>query len=498
LWINLTGVEGPTADTLTADADYTLINNTGTNDAGNDTDIRFRAQYRIDALGSDTVQYTNSAARDWATLLAAIEAVSAGTKTIDVGLNTETDTSLGVNASGLKTVEIGLNTETDSTFGVTVQVAGVKTVSVGLVTELDSAFAHSVYVLGQVVITQPLDTTYRVVICDLADVAMSEVPALNLAYGFELNGVGFCTFVLPTLHDKCKRSTLTPGKRIVKVYRNETLVWAGYLWGASISDERGVRFNCQGYLSRLGKRYIDSTKTYDNVEQSDIAWDLIDFTQSQTDGALGITRQTANTGVHRNIKYAHWERIKVLDAITELSAMGDGFDFEIDENKVFKTFYPNKGTSNPNLVMEFGKNIFGFSYVDDAGSVINEVSALGSGEGTNMCIATSVSTGSRSGYGLLEEAFDFSNSKYFDNLQKKSDAMLRLYNGPRWQPQLSLHVGGDFPYNAVSVGDNIPLKIDYGYVEIDQTFRITNVEYQVSNEGREAVTVHFDSVPARP
>ena len=498
LWLTVAGIEGPTADTLTGDSDYTNLTTAGTNDSGDDTDIRHRSQYRIGALGSDTVQFTNSVARDWATFLVAIEAVSAGAKTIDVGLNTETDTARPITSGGLKTVSVGLAGETDTPFAHTVQVAGVKTVDVGLVTELDSALSAGVQTQGQVVITQPLDTTYRVVICDLSNVEMDEVPTSNLAYGFELNSAGFCTFVLPLLHLKATRSLLTPGQRIVRVYRNETLVWGGYLWDASISDERGVRFSCRGFLSRLEKRYIDSTKNYVNEEQCGIAWDLIQFTQAKTGGDLGITKGTTNTGVKRDIKYPAWERVKIFDAITELSALADGFDFDIDATRTFKTYYPNKGKTKLDLVMEFGKNIFGFSYVDAANTLSNEISALGAGDGPNMCIATAVDTSSRSTYGLLEEAASFSSTKHFSILQNKADALLRLYKAPRWQPQLSLHIGEDFPYDAMEVGDTVPLKIDYGYVDIDQNFRIMNIEFQVSNEGREAVTVHFDSVPARP
>lgn len=346
-------------------------------------------------------------------------------------------------------------------------------------------------------VSGPFDPIYRLVIADLTGTPLEEVPHNNLQYGFSLNEYGSCQWVIPIRHSKCKKSLLDPGKREVHLYRNGIRVWGGYLWQASSTDNGGVRFSAEGFGSRLDRWAIDTNKAYTNADQINIAWDLINWHQTKTNGNMGFTRGSAPaSGFTRTIKWLGYERPFLGDAIREMAEDDDGFDWEIDQFKAFNTYYKNKGTPRSDIVFELGKNVVGLSINVDAGNVANSWTGLGSGEGAAMCIAIASDATSQTAYGLLDGVETFQEIRNFAPLQRMTDSMLRQYKNARWQPQLSLQMStGDPAYGGFDLGDSCRTIAHYGYMEVDQLFRVVTIEYQLSNEGREQCSVYLDVTP---
>lgn len=337
---------------------------------------------------------------------------------------------------------------------------------------------------------------YKVILTYLNGAIIDEVPVSNLTFGYALDEAGSCSFTVALKDPKCTRAILEPGEREVKVYRDGVLVWGGYLWTAYASWGEGhVRFACEGYLSRLSKRLVTSNLTYTSLEQFDIAWNLIAHTQAKTDGNLGITRgPEGNSGVQRTRKYAQFERPNILEEIQGLADAGTGFDFEIDQNKVFHMYYPEKG-SNKLVNFELGKNIGGFSYDIDTVSIVNSVSAIGAGEGELTCVASAVDTASRSKYGLMEDTLSLQNIKRFDTLQDRANGWVARNKDARFQPQGNI-TGSDPVWTTLATGDRVTILGDYGYMELDQSFRIVTMLVQIDNTGNEQYQVTFEAIPA--
>ncbi len=86
---------------------------------------------------------------------------------------------------------------------------------------------------------------------------------------------------------------------------------------------------------------------YDNVEQVDIAWDLIDYTQSLVGGDLGISNASTVTGELRDRLYLVGD--SVGDRIKELGEVQAGFDWDIVPVSAsalqFKTWHEDRGVS---------------------------------------------------------------------------------------------------------------------------------------------------------
>jgi hypothetical protein len=92
---------------------------------------------------------------------------------------------------------------------------------------------------------------------------------------------------------------------------------------------------------------LASRLVYSDVEQVDIAWDMINDTQSRVGGALGISNASTATGVVRDRLYLVGDSIgEEIDKLSEVEA---GFDWDIIPISAsalqFKTWHEERGVS---------------------------------------------------------------------------------------------------------------------------------------------------------
>jgi len=201
---------------------------------------------------------------------------------------------------------------------------------------------------------------YRVIIGSLSGQPIEELDAAkNLQYSFILNSPGSIALTLPLRHPKSTPDLIKPGARSLLVYRNETLIWAGPLWAVTATAD-GVQLTGNGWLDILRRRYVDWTTTFTNTEQFDIAWDVM--SRMQTDAPEGFIRGVRPpSGITRQWSFTASDRKAVYDAINEIATMDKGFDFEIQPDKTWMTYYPFKGIDT-GIVFSLEKNISGISW----------------------------------------------------------------------------------------------------------------------------------------
>lgn len=337
-------------------------------------------------------------------------------------------------------------------------------------------------------------TDYRVVVADLDGTPMDELPAQNLQYSYSLDGPGSINFTVPILHSKSTLELLDPGARELHVYRNDGLVWGGYLWFLGASAQGDARCSGEGWFSMLFHRLIDQDRLYQDEDQFDIAWDLIDFTQSKTNGDLGITQQAvAASGVTRTFSYWAFQRPNLGEAIMHLHEVENGMDFEITPDKRWIAYYPERGTT-VDTPFELGKNVSGLSFELDANRLMTEVTGIGAGEGQDTLISVKSDAPSQTRYNLLQESI--TNKDITDTTLLSDSAMghLEANKTPRFQPEIAITTN-DPPFGSYSVGDHARLKADHGLITIDAEFRIIAIVVAVTNEGRDAISVFFDGEP---
>lgn len=133
-------------------------------------------------------------------------------------------------------------------------------------------------------------------------------------------------------------------------------------WGADSGD---LEVQATGYAGMLNRRIVfnGDSVSFTQVDQAEIAWSLINMTQNRVGGSLGISRGSGlNTGRKRDRTYEAGANL--LDLITQLGQVIDGFDWEIDGYLRFNVFYPIRARTPPSTAQ----------FTLDWGGMVNELS----------------------------------------------------------------------------------------------------------------------------
>ncbi len=153
-----------------------------------------------------------------------------------------------------------------------------------------------------------------------------------------------------------------PGLREVRVLRDDTPIWGGYLTGLTRQTRRGseehVEARCVGYSDILRYRHVVGDFSRPATVATTVAWDLIAHTQAQPGGDLGLTLGTV-VGTAIAVTRHLCDGDNVADAINEL-ANAAGFDWDIDAERRFVAWVGGRGQDltasvsfGPEDVLEF-------------------------------------------------------------------------------------------------------------------------------------------------
>lgn len=200
-----------------------------------------------------------------------------------------------------------------------------------------------------------------------------------------LNQGGSAGFILDTDDENCTED-------ILKINQNELIIiYKGFeMFGGQISTivkkaEGNVKYwevTCKQFFNLLEQRFCGYNKStglsepreFTTTDAGTIAWTLIDESQSETNGDLGITQGTIQTSLNRTKTY---ERKNVAEAIKELADNDYGFDFEITPDKVFNVYYPLKGSLLYDVVFRYPGNCLSMECTLNGWEVVNHELGLG-------------------------------------------------------------------------------------------------------------------------
>lgn len=250
--------------------------------------------------------------------------------------------------------------------------------------------------------------SYRWLAYDLmSGAALEELPLSAPSFGGELCGVGEFNAKLQLFDpDPVISATWTaasiPERTIVFPERDGVLVGDGYIiWqrhrhGRAPADLVGLSF-----ASILRRQRIVSDLSYTAVDQLTIANGLIDHLQSQPGAAFGIVTPAVTSGVLRDRTYYAYERKNLGEALAQLGAVENGFEWGIDVAwsggvpvKTLHLSYPRRGriAGSTGLVFELGKNLIDYHILEDGSRSARTVDVIGSGDGADMKISTKTRT----------------------------------------------------------------------------------------------------------
>ena len=263
-------------------------------------------------------------------------------------------------------------------------------------------------------------------------------------------------------------------REIKIIDESDNVLYTGYIDDVTFSRGEGDKGNIQiaskGFFSLLGKRYTNELRTYSSEDASDIVWDLIDYTQNLSYGDLGITRGANPTTSNHDRTY-RYKNIK--EAIEKISSneVKDGIDFDINNDKQFNVYYPEKGSKRNNIVLQEGFNILTYSIRKKfIGSMANQVLVFGQGQDEDMPVEVRDAADIyKSNFFLLQETLSEKDVIVPTTLQAKGDAFLDSYKYP--QKLINITARYDEPdITTFEVGDRLRLIIPQ--YQIDNFYRL--------------------------
>jgi len=290
---------------------------------------------------------------------------------------------------------------------------------------------------------------------------------------------------------------IVPGGTGLYVERDEVIMWGGILWTTQ-ADVAGDTFvlNGEGFLSYFRRRVIRTTQSWPSGEyQENIASELIDYAQLVAGGDIDIVTSSVSAGKVRNRTYLSEERKSIGDAIEQLAAVDDGFDFDFVSAWVadaltttFTTTYPNTGRAT-SYIFELGTNVSVMGVSKDGTTIVSSAEAIGAGLGDEAIIGVATNAALHSQYPRLEAVETFSDIRDYDTLGLHAERRLKRGSGP--MESISLKVFADTlpALGAYMVGDLVEVRGTYGFIDIDSTYRIMEIGVAVNEDGAEQITL---------
>lgn len=308
---------------------------------------------------------------------------------------------------------------------------------------------------------------------------------------------------------------------LVKAYRNNVLSFVGPVVTAEEATEGAggngtLAVTAAGVFWRLGKRlvgkgvdangkgvgYAEGTSLA-MVDRGTIAMHLIENANA-----------TAETGVATNAAWIQasatafvgpWYFKSVAEAVTEMSATLDGYDFEITPiepagGKIGEfRVYAAKGAAKPEVVFEYGDgklNMKGYRRPKTLDGLLNvgyslpagfpDAAAAGSVPVSNTVdVAASIAA-----YGRAEGVVQ-GELTVDDFRQKLVDEHVRIRRYPREQIIFEVDDGAEYDYGAdYAVGDTVTGRAKVGgSVRFDGSVRIYGAQFEIDDAGVERVAL---------
>jgi hypothetical protein len=284
-----------------------------------------------------------------------------------------------------------------------------------------------------------------------------------------------------------------------------------------------VNFTCLDYFSMLSRRFVTRRLDYAQVDQDDIVSSLVANAQTQltASGAslspggylpLTISRLAGNSQPRpistrlRDRTYAG--STEYGKAISQLSAVVDGFDFDVVPGWAtteswrsalydhFRVFYPSQGQARDDPVLEFGGAVSSLTRSVNSGEYANFIRNLGNNEASEADApqlfserwSPDVNDVTRVPVGVWMDGINSSDVTVQSTLD--SGAQGELNRRSVLVPGYSLSLAsGAYRYGAIEMGDSVPVIIRSGRLDVNTRLRVVGLTYAISDDGDEEVSL---------
>jgi microcystin-dependent protein len=310
---------------------------------------------------------------------------------------------------------------------------------------------------------------------------------------FYLDAAATAAFTMPGAHPETAQVEEL-GSDMLAV-RNGVSLFRGRVGGSTdtlTADADTVAFTAVDYRGMLDRRILwpEVTRSFRGEDQADIAWQMIADTQGLAGGGLGITRGNApDTGVLRDRDYDPGK--SVGEALTQLGQCLDGFNWEIDANRRFNLYYPQRG-AQVDQVLLYGRDIVGLTRTTVPANYANAVYYTG---GPLTTPDEAVLSAFDAEIGRWDAQKSDPNLILQDTVDQQSAA--ELDNASTFDPAYAVTMAaGAWDPATLWLGDTVRLVVTAGRLDVDTTRRVIGIDIVLDDAGGEVVTISVaDAIP---
>lgn len=323
-------------------------------------------------------------------------------------------------------------------------------------------------------------TYHAVAATTLAPVAF--LPLTNVRYSRILNAPGMLTgqLLLPALEDPTQAAlaaayvdAVDELRRSIIVARDGQIVDEYVVWSTTYDEASTVvTITAAQTWSLLRARRARWNATYTGTDQLAIARDYVTRAQAKVGGNLGIVVGAETSGVLRDRVVLVEDDKPVGEAVEQLAAVRDGFDFTLDTvrsgsgyERRFRCHYPQVGrlASATGHVWRLGANVTEFGVTRRATEVGNAILARGEGAGASMLRASATYTAAlMRGYPLIERTINHKDVNQQATLVAHARAELDRRRLPSSLFRLTVPADAEPRLGSYVPGDGVRLEVPPG------------------------------------
>jgi len=283
----------------------------------------------------------------------------------------------------------------------------------------------------------------------------------------------------------------------IVVYRNNVKLFRGrihYTQDNIGPNRHTVTLSAIDYRGLLDRRIFNDSITnnpWNNVDQGTIAWEIVDLTNINTDAGnwdIGVDSSSLTTGVNRDRLYEPGQNVG--QALQQLSEVINGFDYEIDANKIFRLFYPERGTEK-SFVLDLGGNVLQVSRTVSSSDYANSIRVNGgeNEQGSAPFHVTTVADIATTPEGRFESQIGFPDITVATTLVERAE--FELARRAVINPSYSLRIADnrwEGP-DQVWLGDTVQLVIKSGRLNVISDVRIRKFDIKLNQDGEEVINI---------
>lgn len=329
---------------------------------------------------------------------------------------------------------------------------------------------------------------YQIVIRDKSGNILGEFNNWKgLQYEERLNNYGVCSFSIPHT-DPQLLSLVSLRNYETIIRRNGADVWGGEqahrIVDLKANSPNRVTIQSFTFLEMLNSRFTGSFRRFDGVDQGTILKTIVDESQAQTNGDLGLDVTVVDSTVNRNREYSNQN---IMEAWINMSNVIGGPDFEFNTDKTVN-IYEKKGIDlSKNIIFEWGTNIENMVIEEDFIRPGNRAIVLGAGFGSSQLRVQVTNTKFAGVNRLREQRFSEIDISSTSVLTAKGESGVRKHQSAIMSLEFNQMPTTRPPFGSIKVGDSVRVRIKEGIYNINNVFRVYSYRVSVDDNNRETI-----------